>query len=515
MSTDPSTLPNEDLARLNTLAIEVPIDEIIIKDRVRRDFSHVPDLANSIKEDGLIQPIVLDYGKRLIAGESRVRAHKLLGLPTIRAVFRGTLDEAQLTILECSENNVRKGLTWQERCLSVDRIHRLHSTNAMLSGKTWGVRETGTLLKQGKTSTALAVFIAEYLHANDADIWKCETMADAYRVVTGRKEAEANALLAKATIPSSTLSGTTGTGKPVTYTPPVRPVVPDLDDKDFMEGGPPDDPRMNFAVPGLTTSDERPGEGPPTGNLQVPLSRMLLKERDEDSIDVIKSFPNETFDHCITDWPYAIDMDNLNANNIHGGLKGLDSVKVEHDVDKNLALQQRVIPELYRVLKPNSFFISWMDMMHWNTTYDLLIAAGFKVQRWPLVWHKTSSCMNQSAQTNFTKNYEIAIVARKGTPTLIRPQASSVWTGSNDIEAKALGHPFCKPFGLWNWLFDATSIRGQHILEPFAGRGSMVIPAIRRGLAVTAVECNEEHYNALVVNVSGVYKTMDPKVEFV
>jgi DNA modification methylase len=234
-----------------------------------------------------------------------------------------------------------------------------------------------------------------------------------------------------------------------------------------------------------------------------------------DSVKFLETVPEGTFDHCITDWPYAIDMDNLNANNIHGGLKDLASVVEEHDVDENDALQLAIIPLIYRALKPNSFFITWMDMMMWNKTHDRMVAAGFKAQRWPLVWHKTSSCMNQSAQTNFTKNFEIAIVARKGTPTLIRPQASSVWTGSNDIESKALGHPFVKPFGLWNWLYDAVAIRGQHILEPFAGRGSMVIPAIRRGLAVTAVECNEEHYNALVVNVSGVYKTMDPKVEFV
>jgi DNA modification methylase len=207
-------------------------------------------------------------------------------------------------------------------------------------------------------------------------------------------------------------------------------------------------------------------------------------------------------------------MDYLNANNVHGGLKNVATVSAEHTVEGNMSLHSLVVPEFFRVLRPNGFFITWTDFMQWQRGYDLSVEAGFAVQRWPLVWHKTSSCMNQTAQYNFTKNYEIAMVCRKGPATLVKPQSSSLWTGSNDIEAKALGHPFAKPFGLWNWLYDAVTIRGNHILEPFAGRGSAVIPALRRGLQVTAIESNSDHHSALVVNISNLYKSLDPTVTF-
>lgn len=499
-----SSVADAEIARLNSLAVEVDIDSITIGQRVRRNFDHVPSLAESIKEEGLIQPIVLTYDRKLIAGESRIRAHRLLGLKTIRAVFRGVLDEAQLGVLEATENNARQDLTWQERILSVDKVHRIRATTSALSGESWSLRETGKLLNQAKSKVALATYLAEYLHKNDQAVWKADSAQDAYRILCKRREDEVNALIAKSTIP---------TPKPVAkYTGPTEVKIPSVTDADFLST-----PSVPFTpgISGPTDDDELPGQVPTSGPTEVPLSRMLLKEDSEDTLNRIKEIPDSTQDACITDWPYAIDMDHLNANNVHGGLRNLDSVIKEHDVDKNKNLQSRIIPEIYRVLKPNSFFITWMDIMTWQETYDACVAAGFKVQRWPLIWLKTSPSMNQSAQFNFTKNYEIAIVCRKGNATILTPQASSVWTGSNDTEAKALGHPFAKPFGLWDWVYTATCKRGDNVLEPFAGRGSALIPAIRRGLKITAIECNQQHYDSLVVNISNVYRSLDPNCKFV
>lgn len=507
METQSSNLPppNAPVSPLDALAVEVRIDEVVVGDRIRRDFSHVQELAESIKELGLIQPIVLSHDRRLIAGESRLRAHKLLGLTTIRAVFRGVLDDAQLTILEATENNVRKDLTWQERCLSVDKVHRLRSTNAALSGETWGVRETGRLLNQSKSNIGLATLLAEHLHANDEEIWKAESAADAYRVLVTRKSNEANRLLAAATIPG----GSQGKGT-VRFVPPTPAVAPTISDDEFFSALGGNATPFTAGVSGPEDSDETPGQ--PAGDLTIPLSQMLIHGS---SVDILADASCEAaFDHCITDWPYGIDMDHLNANNQHGGLKNLDSVKAEHDVAENMSLHAAIIPLIFRALRPGGFFITWTDAMQWQRGYDLAVAAGFSVQRWPLVWHKTSACMNQTAQFNFTKNHEIAMVCRKVNATLVKPQPSALWTGGNDIEAKALGHPFAKPFGLWNWIYDAITIRGQHILEPFAGRGSAVIPAIRRGLRVTAIETNADHHAALVVNVSNVYRSLSPNVKF-
>lgn len=498
--------------RLNGLAIEIPIADITIGERVRKDFSHVPQLAESIREDGLIQPIVLDYNRRLIAGESRIRAHRLLGLTTIRAVFRGVLDEAQLVVLEATENNARKDLTWQERIMSVDKVHRIRATNAALAGEVWGVRETGKLLGQGKSNIALATCLAEYLHANDPEITAASGPREAYSILMARQAKEADRLIAAMTIPGKPVGSTTKYTGPVPTPAKPLPVPGAEGDAAFFGEGGPTTVMTPFTpgVGGLETDSEDP-TGPSVGTV-VPLSEML---HCADAVLFCKGITADSFDHIITDWPYGIDMDMLDHQNPHGGMKNIEVTRDQHDVQENETLHAAILPELYRILKPGGFFITWTDAMQWQRNYDLMERAGFRVQRWPLVWHKTSACMNQAANVNFTKNHEIAIVCRKGNASLSRPQPSSIWTGGNDTETKALGHPFAKPLELWGWLFDAVARRGQTVLDPFAGVGSSTIAAINRGLRPVACELVKDHYEKMVVNVSNVYRSLDPKAKFV
>jgi DNA modification methylase len=204
-------------------------------------------------------------------------------------------------------------------------------------------------------------------------------------------------------------------------------------------------------------------------------------------------------------------MDNLQQT---GTGMDVTSTASEHTIDGNETLHAEIIPQIFRVLKPSGFFITFTDYMQWQRNYDLAIAAGFKVQRWPLIWHKTSRCLNQAALMNFTKNHEPAIVCRKPSANLLVPQPTSIWPGSADAECQALGHPFAKPYKLWEWIFQAVCSRGQTVLDPFAGRGSSTIAALNYGLSPIAIELVPAHYSALVVNVSEHYRRTLKNVQF-
>lgn len=481
--------------------IEIDVDSVIIGDRIRKDFSGVADLVESIREHGLIQPIVVTSDHRLIAGENRIRAHRELGWKKIKAVYLEVVDAAHLTILEASENIVRRDFTWQEQVLAIDRVHSLKSLEYAIKSEAWGVRETGRLLNTAKSSIHRAVFIAGYLRANDPEVSKASGLKEAFAVLLKRKEDELNRALVAQSLPKGTV------------VVPQKLEIPDVTDDAFFA----DEGSTGF-TPGIGVPidlDERPGGGAAgavagagTQAPSIPLSEMF---HHADSVAWLKTRTPETFDAVITDWPYGIDMDNLQQD---GGGMDISSTRFEHDVRSNEQLHQDIVPLIYSVIKPNGFFVTWMDVMHWERTYAMCVAAGFKVQRWPLIWHKTSVCQNMAAQYNFTKNFEIAIVCRKGNATLLRPQQSSVWSGGNDAEAKALGHPFAKPFGLWEWVYNATCLRGASVLDPFVGRGSSVIPAIRLGLRPTGVETNEAHYNALQSNMMNFYKSLDANCTF-
>ncbi len=71
--------------------------------RTRQDSAELEDLANSIREHGVIQPLVITQSAypgqyTLIAGERRLEAARLAGLPTVPAIVREASDEQMLEL---------------------------------------------------------------------------------------------------------------------------------------------------------------------------------------------------------------------------------------------------------------------------------------------------------------------------------------------------------------------------------------------------------------------------------
>ncbi len=83
------------------------------------------DLANSIKEHGIIQPITvrkLGYGKyQLISGERRFRASQIVGLKEVPAYVRVANDQAMLE-MAIVENIQRQDLNPMEVAISFQRL---------------------------------------------------------------------------------------------------------------------------------------------------------------------------------------------------------------------------------------------------------------------------------------------------------------------------------------------------------------------------------------------------------
>jgi ParB family chromosome partitioning protein len=88
------------------------------------------ELSDSIKEHGLLQPIVViekEDGYLLIAGERRLRAHKLAKLATIKAIIADVdIDEARLRELSLIENIQRENLNAIELANSYAELIEVH-----------------------------------------------------------------------------------------------------------------------------------------------------------------------------------------------------------------------------------------------------------------------------------------------------------------------------------------------------------------------------------------------------
>lgn len=114
------------------------IDEIIVKDRIRKDAGGMMELINDIKANGLINPVTVNTDHVLLAGYRRLSACKALGWTDIPVHMVSTENEEQELRVEISENEVRKEFTMTERLDYARRLQRIESIKAeerMKSGK--------------------------------------------------------------------------------------------------------------------------------------------------------------------------------------------------------------------------------------------------------------------------------------------------------------------------------------------------------------------------------------------
>ena len=107
----------------------IPIKDIKIKKRVRKDLGDLSALKESLKLYGLMNPITLNKKYELIAGERRLQAAKQLGWTTINANIIDNLSEIEQLEMELEENNQRKEFTDAELMEGYKRLERLKNPN--------------------------------------------------------------------------------------------------------------------------------------------------------------------------------------------------------------------------------------------------------------------------------------------------------------------------------------------------------------------------------------------------
>jgi ParB family transcriptional regulator, chromosome partitioning protein len=105
----------------------LPVDDIRPNEyQPRKDFDEksIEELAQSIRENGLIQPLIVrrtDRGYELIAGERRLRACKLADLKMVPVVMRKSTDKESLE-LAILENIQREDLNCVDEALAYFRL---------------------------------------------------------------------------------------------------------------------------------------------------------------------------------------------------------------------------------------------------------------------------------------------------------------------------------------------------------------------------------------------------------
>lgn len=143
----PTNFAVNDVAAPGEHIKNIDINNIIANpDQPRKDFNKeaLKELSNSIKQHGVIQPLVVTPYKdkyRIVAGERRYRASQLAGLNKVPAVVRNheELEELEIALVE---NVQRVDLSPLEQAASIVRLHEQFSMSYTDIAKKLGKAET-------------------------------------------------------------------------------------------------------------------------------------------------------------------------------------------------------------------------------------------------------------------------------------------------------------------------------------------------------------------------------------
>jgi ParB family chromosome partitioning protein len=105
--------------------MQVSIDEVVVRKRIRTDLGNLDALMASLRKHGQLNPILITRDSLLVAGHRRLESARRLGWQTINAVVLERADEVEKLEIEIEENVQRKQLTPEELAEALARLDRL------------------------------------------------------------------------------------------------------------------------------------------------------------------------------------------------------------------------------------------------------------------------------------------------------------------------------------------------------------------------------------------------------
>ncbi len=105
--------------------MQLDIDEIIIKKRIRQNSGDLTSLTDSMEKFGQLHPVIVNEKRELISGFRRIQCAKRLNWNSVFAVIVDVKSEAEKLVLELEENLRRKDFTEEEKIEAFKRMEKL------------------------------------------------------------------------------------------------------------------------------------------------------------------------------------------------------------------------------------------------------------------------------------------------------------------------------------------------------------------------------------------------------
>jgi len=400
----------------------------ISPDRIRQVFDkdELEKLKASILFIGQKQPILITKEMELVVGERRTRACIDLDMD-IWAVYEDEADPTLLLEIELAENLYRQQLTPTEVVLAKDKLRELRESQHQ--GAT--VRDLASELGESKSQTAEDLKLAAFVKAAPQLFEKCKSKTDIKRVI---KRIERQ-------IEWKNLQ--------------------DAADKLKEKGGKKPPPKV----------DESP-ENRRKAYLQERIRYYNEKLLVGDCFAELKKIRNVKV--MLLDPPWGVDHHEKQELGVH--------VDAGYEDRKEDFYEK--FPKLcklaYRAMAEDSHLYCFFGIVHAEFVYSSLEAAGFMVNRRPIIVCKMESTGSAKASTRVPDiwpgaGYEPVAFARKGKRKLARRGLADWITVKWPTHDQKRGHPSAKPPQVYMDLIRRSGYPGDLVCDPMYGSGAAFV----------------------------------------
>lgn len=413
---------------MTTPLANIPLSDLFIGERFRKDYGDMKQFQHSIKTKGLITPIAVGLTEKLkmdgldltkpytlLAGGRRTQACLDLGFTTVPArIYDQPITELDLRAIELAENLDRKEMSFVEEVALKKQVHELQQSihgkkigrNADSPG--WSQAMTAELLKETPTNLGKDLKLAEMMEQfPQLGLDKCKTKSDAMKLLKKAGTQLAHGMRAE----------------------------------QFVQ----------------------------TLHAKNPINTLIENYIIGDCLETMKSIPDNSIHMVEIDPPYAMD---LMAKKSESSTLGYNEI----DAKNYLEFMRQVFTHSQRILREGGWMICWFALDPWYEPLAQLIEeVGFKFNRLPALWAKPNG-QNSQPQTSLTSTYEPFFYCRKGNAQIQKMGRSNVYSYLPVNPAKKY-HPTQRPMDLMEEVINTFVQPNSHIYVPFLGSGTTLMAA--------------------------------------
>ena len=435
--------------------INIPLNQIIFGTRKREDYGDIEDLALSIQQKELINPITVtkqpDGQYKLVAGGRRYTACAFLKHKEIACrVYENELTEMELRSIEIEENIKRKDFTFLEECQAKRDLlaiqQEIYGEKKSTSPNAEGVsmRDIAKVLGVSCASLSQDIKLAETVSKFPQIGWeKCKTKNEAVKLQNKIEETFIRAELAK---------------------------------------------RAEAAM----------------GSQNIFLQKICNSYQICDCRTGMAQLPDGHFNLVEIDPPYAIDL-HTQKKDIEMNY-GSEKYNEIHPLQYE-QLMREVFKLSYEKMASNSWLLCWFGPSWFDQIKSWLREAGFHVLDVPALWIKPTGQTNHPS-TVLANCYEMFFYASKGSPIMTREGQNNIFQFSRVPQSQQC-HPTERPLELIETLITLFAMEGAKVLVPFAGSGNTLLAAAMHKMLPIGYDLTAEYRNSFVLKAEKFFGKSD------